>query len=144
MTRRGSYFRLMSLQPLGSKFQIRQARRGQGWLVHASWSSGRTADIPGFATEAEADDWIRSKSRGVARGAADGQPGLAGSRTEERPGQAGLSRQAATAERAEGIMRQPDQAIRGEQSQGGDPDDRDEENQGHCGNMREKYDKSKK
>jgi hypothetical protein len=52
----------MTLQPLVPQFQSRQAKRGQGWLVHASWSSGRTADIPGFASEAEADDWIVSKS----------------------------------------------------------------------------------
>ena len=52
----------MTLQPLIPKFQSREARRGMGWLVHVSWSSGRTADIPGFASEAEADDWIRSDS----------------------------------------------------------------------------------
>ena len=54
----------MALQPLVPRFQSREARHGKGWLVHASWSSGRTADIPGFATKAEADEWIASKSQG--------------------------------------------------------------------------------
>ncbi|MCB1498260.1 MAG: hypothetical protein KDK07_00470 [Bauldia sp.] len=52
----------MTLQPLVPKFETRKSRRGDDWLVHASWSSGRTADIPGFANEAAAEDWIKTES----------------------------------------------------------------------------------
>lgn len=52
----------MTLQPLVPKFEARKSRRGNEWLVHTSWSSGRTADIPGFASETEAENWIRTES----------------------------------------------------------------------------------
>lgn len=52
----------MALRPLVPRFESREGKPGKGWLVHASWSSGRTADIPGFANQAEAEDWIRSQS----------------------------------------------------------------------------------
>lgn len=60
--RRRAHSDAMTLLPLVPQFESREGRPGKGWLVHASWSSGRTADIPGFATEAEADAWIRSES----------------------------------------------------------------------------------
>jgi hypothetical protein len=52
----------MTLQPLVPKFQSLEARHGRGWLVHVSWTSGRTADVQGFASEAEAEEWVRSDS----------------------------------------------------------------------------------
>jgi hypothetical protein len=54
-----------------------------------------------------------------------------------------LSRQSAAAERAERIVRQPNQESPGEKSQGGDHDNRDEKDQGHSSNMKENCDKSK-
>lgn len=60
--RRGAHSAAMTLQPLVPKFEIREGKPGKGWLVHASWSSGRTADIPGFATKADAENWIKNES----------------------------------------------------------------------------------
>ena len=49
-------------KPLVPEFQCVEISRGRGWLVRASWSSGRTAEIPGFANQAEAEAWIRDES----------------------------------------------------------------------------------
>ncbi len=52
----------MALRALIPEFETRELRHGKGWIVHASWSNGRTADIPNFASRAEADQWIKTSS----------------------------------------------------------------------------------
>jgi hypothetical protein len=37
-------------------------KHGDGWTVLASWDSGRTAEVNGFATKAEAQAWITTES----------------------------------------------------------------------------------
>ena len=52
----------MILKPLVPRFECVEASRGRGWLVRASWSSGRTAEVPGFDSKDAADAWIRDES----------------------------------------------------------------------------------
>jgi hypothetical protein len=54
----------MVLHPLEAHFQARPLKRGTGWYVLVSWDGGRTAQINDFASEAEADEWIKNKSAG--------------------------------------------------------------------------------
>ena len=52
----------MALRPLEVHFQARQAKRGEGWQVLATWDNGRTAQVGNFADRAEAEEWIKNKA----------------------------------------------------------------------------------
>ena len=47
---------------LEAHFKPCPLKHGDGWYVLASWDSGRTAEVNGFATEAEAEAWIKNDS----------------------------------------------------------------------------------
>jgi hypothetical protein len=52
----------MALRASEAHFEARQAKPGEGWSVHVSWDTGRTARVDDFADRAEAEEWILSKS----------------------------------------------------------------------------------
>ncbi len=52
----------MALGPAQAHFQARPFKTGDGWYVHVIWDNGRTADVPNFATEDDAKEWIRHEA----------------------------------------------------------------------------------
>ena len=44
-------------------FEPRPMETGPGWRVRVTWPDGEVEYIPGFQTEAEAKEWIETKSR---------------------------------------------------------------------------------
>ncbi len=52
----------MALTPSPVHFAARPLKSGDGWYVQVTWDSGRTAQVPDFATEADAKQWIRDES----------------------------------------------------------------------------------
>jgi hypothetical protein len=52
----------MALGPSPVHFEARPFKVGDGWYVRVSWDNGRTADVPNFATEADAEQWIKHEA----------------------------------------------------------------------------------
>ena len=44
------------------RLESRPLKRGGGWYVLVTWSSGRTAQVNDFASETEAEQWISNAS----------------------------------------------------------------------------------
>ena len=52
----------MALGPSPVHFKPHPVKRGDGWYVQVTWDNGRTAQVPNFATEADAEQWIKHES----------------------------------------------------------------------------------
>jgi len=52
----------MALGPSSVRFNPHSLKSGDGWYVQVTWDNGRTAQVPNFATEAEAERWIKNDS----------------------------------------------------------------------------------
>lgn len=57
-----SHIASMALGPSQANFKARPVKVGDGWYVRVTWDNGRTADVPGFANEADAEQWIRHEA----------------------------------------------------------------------------------
>jgi len=53
---------MAAIGALKAHFKPCPLKHGDGWYVLASWDSGRTAEVTGFATKAEAAAWIKNES----------------------------------------------------------------------------------
>ena len=53
---------LSKKRPLPTFVQQHELEGGAGWYVVATWYNGRSQHIGGFATEADATDWIKNES----------------------------------------------------------------------------------
>jgi hypothetical protein len=54
----------MALHASEAQFKARQNKHSEGWSVHVTWDTGRTAQVNNFADRAEAEEWIKNKSAG--------------------------------------------------------------------------------
>lgn len=52
----------MALRVSKAHFQPRPNKRGDGWHILVTWNTGNSVQVPDFASEDEADDWIETKS----------------------------------------------------------------------------------
>lgn len=52
----------MALGPSSVRFIPHLLKSGDGWYVQVTWDNGRTAQVPNFATEADAEQWIKNGS----------------------------------------------------------------------------------
>jgi hypothetical protein len=52
----------MATQASPARFEPRQQKRGLGWYVLVTWSSGTTAEVSGFRDESDAAEWIKNDS----------------------------------------------------------------------------------
>jgi hypothetical protein len=52
----------MALGPSPVHFKPHPLRSGDGWFIQVTWDSGRTAEVPNFASEADAERWIAHES----------------------------------------------------------------------------------
>jgi len=52
----------MTLAALQAHFKSCPLKHSAGWYLRVTWDSGRTAQVDGFATEAEAEAWIATNS----------------------------------------------------------------------------------
>ena len=52
----------MALRVSQPRFEARKQKHGDGWYVLATWPTGSTAEVKGFASEPEAQEWIENKS----------------------------------------------------------------------------------
>ena len=52
----------MALGPSPIHFSAHPVEIGDGWYVRVTWDNGRTAEVPNFATEAEAEQWIKHEA----------------------------------------------------------------------------------
>ena len=52
----------MALSPSPAHFNARPFKIGDGWYVRVTWDNGSTADVPNFATEANAEQWIKHEA----------------------------------------------------------------------------------
>ncbi len=52
----------MALGPSPVHLKARPHKSGDSWYVQVTWDSGRTAQVPDFVTEADAERWIKEES----------------------------------------------------------------------------------
>jgi hypothetical protein len=52
----------MALAALQAHFKSCPLKHSAGWYLRVTWDSGRTAQVDGFATEADAEPWIATNS----------------------------------------------------------------------------------